>query len=488
MKPSILTSSALIIFFVTLSTYAEANWPQFRGPGGKSVAEGQSLPSKIDPANPLWKTALPTGHSSPAIWGDRIFITAYEDQKVWMFGLDRTTGDIVWRKSRAMGQLPRYAHEAASPAIATPATNGEVVVFQFGDVGVIATDLEGNKLWEKPILVVNDTFGFGSSPMIVGEKLIINADGGVPSALYCLDITTGDEIWSVDRSSFAYPSYNSPHIWKRTQGTEVLQAGGTQLWSYDLETGEVLWNVGNLPSLLCPTPTTDNEWVFAGGWATMHVSGTAMIESVFPPNMVLTDEETTDPAALIKRFDSDGNGSLSREELPPSRARDAFNFLDSNTNDEWEFKELKGFYSERELPPGRNIFMAIKPTGSGDITESDVKWELRKNLPYVSSPLVYQNRLYLVKKGGTISCLNPETGDAYFERKRLGAPGEYFASPIGIDGKILVPSERGVLITLNASEEFEILSKVDFSEKLIASPAIVDNRLYVRTDQHLFAF
>ena len=488
MKSSLFSRVTLFLLISGTILTAGNNWPQFRGPGGQSIAKGQTLPDDIDPSKPLWKTALPVGHSSPAIWGDRIFLTAHEDLTVWMICIDRNTGEVLWKEDRAIENVPRYVHEAGSPAISTPATNGSLVVFQFGDVGVIALDLDGNLQWEKPILVPNDSFGYGSSPVIVGDRLIINSDGGVQSAIYCLDVNTGREIWVTEREGMMYSSYAAPHIWKRDHRTEVLQAGGSQLWSFDLTTGEALWHVSNLPSLICPTPIAQGDRVFAGGWATMHVSGVAMIESILPPDFIMTDEEKTSASALIKRLDANRDGKLTREELPPSRARDAFNFGDGNQDDFWDVSEISQFYLEREQPPGRNVFVAIEPDGKGDRTDSDVIWELRKNLPYVSSPLLYEDRLYLVKKGGTISCLNPDTGEVYFERKRLGAPGEYFASPIGIDGKILVPSERGVLVTLKASDSFEILSKVDFGEKLIASPAIVDNRLYLRTDQHLYAF
>jgi outer membrane protein assembly factor BamB len=126
--------------------------------------------------------------------------------------------------------------------------------------------------------------------------------------------------------------------------------------------------------------------------------------------------------------------------------------------------------------------------GKGDITDTHVTWELRKNLPYVSSPLLYNNRLYLVKKGGTVSCLNPQTGEAYYDRGRLGASGEYYASPIGVDGKILIASEPGKIIILRASDEFEILRTIDMEEAIKASPAMADNHLYIRTENHLWAF
>lgn len=489
MKSSFRTLSALIVIFLGLSTYIEANWPQFRGPDGRSVAGGQSLPKTIDPQNPLWKTALPTGHSSPVVWGDKIFLTAFEDMQLKMICVSRSNGDVLWSLSRPLKELQRYSHEDSSPSVPTPCTDGKRVAFLFGDYGLITTNLNGEIIWEKPFIPATYEFGYGASPTLVGEKLLINCDGGIRSGLLCLDVRTGEELWFADRAGKII-SYSSPFVWEHDESTEVLQAGTAQLASYDLNTGNHLWEVNNLPVFVCTTPTADEHGVYFGAWTTGNVDGSTRIRSTFPEDYPLTDKQASDPKAFFAHFDKNKDNKISRNELPISRMRDAFNFLDTNASGLIEFEELAPSFIEDDPSTqfGRNVFVSIKPGGQEDITGTHVNWEKRKNLPYVSSPLLYKNRLYLVKKGGTISCLKPVTGEAYYERKRLGASGEYYASPIGVDDKILIASEPGKLIVIKASDQFEILRSVDFQESIKASPAIVDNRLYIRTDQYLYAF
>ena len=137
---------------------------------------------------------------------------------------------------------------------------------------------------------------------------------------------------------------------------------------------------------------------------------------------------------------------------------------------------------------GRNVLLAIAPTGQGDLTPSCVRWEKTKALPYVPSPLFYQGRLYYVRDGGLLTCLDAKSGEPFFEAERLGVAGEYYASPIAVDGKILVASQKGAIFVLKASDHFELLGKTDLQEQIFATPAIVGNRLYIRTEKHLWAF
>jgi hypothetical protein len=134
------------------------------------------------------------------------------------------------------------------------------------------------------------------------------------------------------------------------------------------------------------------------------------------------------------------------------------------------------------------VFVSVAAGGIGDITGSHVRWEKRKGLPYVASPLLYQNRLYYVKKGGQVSCVEPASGEPYFESMRLGVSGEYYASPIGVDGKIVLAADSGIISILSASDSFEVLATVNMEESISASPAVVDNRLYLRTASHLWSF
>lgn len=466
------------------------NWPQFRGPNGQSIAEGQTLPESFGPSdNVKWKTALPTGHSSPIVWGDRIFLTANEGTDLQMICLDRTNGEVLWTKSRSIKELQTYSHVDSSPSASTPCTDGERVAFLFGDYGVVVTDFEGHVVWEKQFLVSSSDFGYGASPALVDGKLLINGDGGIRSGLICFDFETGEEEWFAERPG-NWISFSTPYVWRHGEVTEVLQAGSSMLSSYDFSNGEPIWHVTNMPGFTCPTPVANDDAAYFGAWTTMHASGSNLIRSIFPEEVELTDEQAEDPKAFYERFDLDKDNRLTREELPPSRARDAFGFADANRNDFWDFEEFSPLFAEKNQAGGRgrNVLVSVAAGGKGDVTESHIQWETRRALPYVASPLLYQGRLYYVKKGGYVSCVEPASGVPYFESKRLGISGEYYASPIGVDGKVVVASDSGIIAVLKASDEFEILFTVDMEESILASPAVADNHLYLRTEHHLWAF
>ena len=490
MTPTIRSLISSIAFLLGLSICAEANWPQFRGPDGRSIADGQKLATTIDPQKPLWKTALPTGHSSPTIWDDKIFLTAFEDMQLMMLCLSRTTGELLWSLSRPLNELTQYSHNDSFPSIPTPCTDGERVAFLFGDFGLVVTDLDGKLLWEKKFIPYGNDhgFGYGASPALLDGKLLINCDGSIRPGLLCLDFESGEELWFAERPGTII-SFSTPYLWKHDNQTEILLGGSSFLDSYDPINGAANWRVGNLPLFVCPTPVADQNAAYYGAFTTAHVSGGNAIESLFPEGF-LTAEQASDADAFYARFDKNKDRRIHREELPPSRLREAFNFTDADRSGYLEFEEFAPRFETREVAeyPGRNVFVSVAAGGEGDITETHVGWEMRKNLPYVSSPLIYKDRLYLVKKGGTVSCLKPSSGESFYERKRLGASGEYYASPIGVDDKVIIASLGGKMIIIKAADEFEILSTIDFKERILASPALVDNRLYLRTDQHLYAF
>ena len=184
---------ALVFGFVgtlSLGQAEEHTWPIFRGPNGSGQALGQAVPTEFGPKkNVVWKTALPSGPSSPIIWGDRLFITGHVGTSVKMLCLNRLTGEILWEGAREIPKVPEFYHIAGSVAAATPATDGKRVVFYFDDYGLVTTDLDGNKLWEHRFATsTGNQFSYGASPIIEGDKLLLNRDGALDSCLICFDL------------------------------------------------------------------------------------------------------------------------------------------------------------------------------------------------------------------------------------------------------------------------------------------------------------
>jgi outer membrane protein assembly factor BamB len=141
------------------------------------------------------------------------------------------------------------------------------------------------------------------------------------------------------------------------------------------------------------------------------------------------------------------------------------------------------------LSKGDNALLAIKSGGSGDITESHVAWRYDRGLPYVPSVLAYQGRVYIVKDGGMLSCFEAKTGKPIYTQERLEAQGNYYASPVAADGLIFLASQNGRVTVIKAGgDKPVILHKADFGEKIPATPALIDDKIYLRTQTKLYAF
>jgi outer membrane protein assembly factor BamB len=189
----------------------------------------------------------------------------------------------------------------------------------------------------------------------------------------------------------------------------------------------------------------------------------------------------------MAHLDRNGDGALQIDEIPLGRAKDAFASIDFDRSGGWDKAELQGFV-DAPVASGRNVLVAVRGGGRGDVTESHVLWEKTKGLPYVASPLLHAGRLYYVKKGGFMSSVDVKSGTALYEAERLGGGGgEYYASPVGIGDRVLVGSVRGTMFVLGAGDRLEIVSRNDFGEGIFATPAVVENTMYLRTARHLWA-
>jgi outer membrane protein assembly factor BamB len=205
-------------------------------------------------------------------------------------------------------------------------------------------------------------------------------------------------------------------------------------------------------------------------------------------------------AEMLKKYDKDKDGRLSRSEVPDDvvlyrrsaknktgdiRLRDLFDSVDLNKDG--KIDGLEWFAVSTMTSQLQNALLAIKPGGKGDVTRTHVVWKEKKSLPEVPSPLAYHGRLYLVKHEGFVSCLEAKTGKLLY-RGRLGEGGLYYASPVAGDGKVYFTSETGVVTVLKDGDKLDVLARNDLGESVMATLALADGRLYVRTAAHLYAF
>ena len=155
-------------------------WPQFRGPNGSGIASDGDYPIEFDKSkNLLWKVAVPAGVSSPCVWNDKVFLTAYKKgrKKLQTICIDRDSGEILWRIDAPAEEIEKV-HSASNPASATPVTDGQRVYVYFGSYGLECYDFEGNRLWTKPLGMAQNRWGMGTSPILAGELLILSCDQG----------------------------------------------------------------------------------------------------------------------------------------------------------------------------------------------------------------------------------------------------------------------------------------------------------------------
>ncbi|MBI3682440.1 MAG: PQQ-binding-like beta-propeller repeat protein [Acidobacteria bacterium] len=446
-----------------------ADWPQFRGPGGTGIAEEKNLPVEAGKdKNVVWKTEVPPGHSSPILAGSRIFLTAYEGERLLTICLDRATGKILWRR-----QAPRPRAEQMqktnSPASPSPASDGNMVYVFFGDFGILAYGMDGEERWRLPLGPFNNANGHGSSPIVAGDLVVLICDQDTDGYLIALDKNTGRVRWKVDRPEVTR-GYATPAIYQPKDGArQLLVPGAYQFISYDLKTGEKLWWVNGMAWQLKSVPLIDGDTVYVNAWETGG-------DFEKPPE-VMTWEQ------LLLKHDANKDGKVTPDEAPPELKRW---YIDNDLNRNGAIDERDWIFWRLHRTV-ENSISAIKVDGRGDLT-GKVAWRYRKSLPNVPSPLLYKGTLFLVKDGGVATTLDPRTGEVYKQARLAGAIEQYWSSPVGGDGKVYMLSAACKLSVLKAEPRWEVLAMSDLDDECFATPAIADGGLYLRTRQWLYFF
>jgi len=419
-----------------------SNWPQFRGPGASGVGNGVP-PVEWDGEKGdhiLWKTEIPgLGHSSPVVWGDRIFVTSavpaageatlkvglYGDitpvngegpQTFTVYCLDRKSGKILWQRAAASGQPKIKRHPKSTHANPTPATDGKTLIVSFGSEGLFAFDLNGKELWKKDFGVLDSGYymapdaqwGFASSPIIYDGKVVIQADVQKNSFLTALDVATGKELWRTARGDV--PTFGTPAVVPYTAdgagGLQVVVNGWKQIGGYDLASGKELWKLRGGGDIPVPTP------VFMDG--------------------------------LIVITSAHG--------------------------------------SERPI-------FAIRTDAAGQLTQESkgVAWTQQRAGNYMQTPLLHGGLGYFCFDNGVLTVYQLSTGERLYQQ-RLGAGSSGFSSsPVVAGDHLYVTNEEGHTYVLAPGREYKLLAQNELGETVMATPAISDGVLYVRARKHLFA-
>jgi outer membrane protein assembly factor BamB len=384
--------------------------------------------------------------------------------------LDRASGKLLWEREAPARALEKV-HKIGSHAQPTPAADREGVVSFFGSAGLFCYDRAGTLRWRLPLGPFRNDFGAGSSPVLVGGRVLVCQDHDEDAFLLALDRRTGKTVWKTDRSEFLR-GFATPVIWEVGGRKQVVVAGTLRVAGYDLETGKEIWTVRGLARTICATPVVgDDGCLYVSGWAAGGDPGAAITVEPF-------DE-------AIRGLDRNGNGKLERPELTGHPFGERFTQVDTNGDgsiSRAEYERFRGLFRE-----GRNAVLAIRPGGKGDVTASHVAWANRRQVPFCASPLYYRGLLYTVKDGGLLACLDPRDGKP-LKFARLPDAGSYYSSPVAGDGKVYVVNESGALAVIRAGRDWEVLAASEFGERVYATPAIADGRIYLRTSGHLYCF
>jgi outer membrane protein assembly factor BamB len=467
MKPALF---ALAIALTVPAAEAAPAWPQFRGPNATGVAPDAKPPQKFGPnENVLWQIDLPYAPSSPCIWGDHVFVTTYDQGKLQVRDYQRSDGENRWARGFTVPTLEEFHSTEGSPAASTPATDGRVVVTYFGSFGLVCQAFNGTEIWRHamPPAMTAGGFGSGTSPIILGDKVILNRDQQGNSWIAAFDLKSGKKLWETARPG-APTSYSTPVIWKRDNRADIVVAGSLTMQAYNPDNGELRWTMRGLPSFTCTTPAVTDDMIYFAGWA---------------PGK--SDSPWPTWAVFLEKFDKNKDGKITPEEFGGERAW--FRSQDVDNDGQITIKDFEQIQSLMDR--GQNAMLAIKPGGQGDVTDSNIAWKATRGLPYVPSPLYYDGNVYIIKDGGMLSCFDAKTGEPRYSQERIDASGNYYASPVAADGRIFVASLNGRVTVIKAGgSKPEILRYADFNERIAATMALVEGNIYLRTQAKLYAF
>ena len=441
-------------------------WLQFRGPNGNGVADGGTLPAEFNSKkNLVWKTPVPFARSSPVVTADRVFMTASEGDKLITLALDRKTGRLLWRRDVLRARhMPIYkANDAASPS---PVSDGKNVFAFFGELGLISYGPDGKERWRVPLGPFNSFYGMGGSPVLAGNTLLMVCDHRTESFIIAVDARDGKELWKKSRRN--YEAYSTPAIYKPKDGpAQVIVLGSETVDGYSLDKGERLWWVSKIGAYPKGVPVlgTDIVYVTADGG-----------DEPFLPSF---DDS-------LKQYDTSKDQRLQRDEMKAhAEAYDHFGWLDANNDGVVEREEYD--FVRNSTTSGHGL-TAVRLSGQGDLTSSNVVWRVKKAYPSIPSPLIYQGVMYLMKEGGIVSSLDPANGQVLKQGRTPDALEDYYASPVAADGKIFLVSASGKVTVLKAGGQWEVIATNDLDEEVWATPAIAGNNLYIRTRNALYAF
>lgn len=416
----------------------DTNWPQWRGPDGAGVSTERNLPVEWSATkNVAWKTSIPgRGHSSPIVWGNRVFLTTDIEGPVIqgasavthirggqvyrhpdaMSGdrrhtmkvlcLDRDSGRILWERLAYEGTVYDDRHRKGAYASCTPVTDGRYVYAWFEAEGLYCYDFAGKLIWQTSLgKIARMGLGHGVSPVLYQNLVIIQADqedGGESAGSFIagIDKRTGKEVWRTARTH--RKTWATPLLVRVGRRAELIASGAESVVAYDPENGRELWRSAGVIGHAIPSAVAGHDLIFLSA----------------------------------------------------------------------------GYPTKRAL--------ALRPGGQGDVSATNVVWTIDKGTAYVASPILYGEYLYLVSDKGILTCLEAKSGAVRYEGGRVPVPASFTSSPVAFDNKLFLTSEDGDTFVIKAGPQHHVLGTNSIGEPVYASMAIADGSLFIRGLNHLW--
>ena len=427
----VVLGALLEVLSLACATSHAENWPQWRGPTGDSVSTETNLPLTWSETEfVVWKCPLPEwGTSTPAVWGDAIFVTTQQDKSLMLLRIDAGSGKIAWMREVGSGTFERTGgrkstkfHELHNMASPSPVTDGEVVIAHFGNGDLAAYDFSGTQLWHRNLQSDYGAYtiwwGHANSPVIVGDLVISVCmqdsladlqEKPSPSYLVAHDKRSGREVWKRPRMTNARSeecdSYTTPLLNHGPHGDELIVMGGNQIDAYDPISGT-------------------QSWLLTGIKGGRTITGPTIAPKLLEHGMVFTTQGMRGPLLAIRLGQ-------------------------------------KGMLSD----------------------EADVVWQDRQGTPDTCCPVVWNDLLFTVADNGVAVCYDALTGKRHWH-ERLG--GDFKSSPLAAQGRIYFVTKDGLTTVVAAQREFARLAENRLDDEILASPAVSAGKIYLRGRKQLY--
>ena len=405
---NILWRSVAAFLFLSVLEGTAQEWTRFRGPNGSGISSARTIPAKWTDGDFNWKTALPgAGHSSPVVWGDRVFVTTADDQarEVWVLCIHTHDGRVLWQKGFPF--TPYHKNSYNTFASGTPAVDAARVYACWtspASYKLVALTHEGEKVWEKDLGPFASQHGGGASPIVYQDKVILANEQQGPSFLLAVEAATGKTLWQAPQKTNE-AAYATPCVYESKDGPPLLifASHGNGISAIAPDSGKVVWELGDV---------FDKRVVSSPVLAAGLIVGTC------------------------------GSGG------------------------------------------GGNYLVAVRPGDAARDKQPVLAYTIRHSAPYVPTSVCVSNRLFLWSDAGIVSCVEAASGEVKWQ-ERVG--GNYFSSPVLVDGRLFGTSTKGEVVVLEASDRFQVLARNPLGETTHSTPAVAGGRMYIHTIKHLIS-